>query len=609
VTYVSESESPHVTVALIFSILTVTLNMPTTAATEDDRPANRARLGAWPTFVILLATVGTMTTNCADPDLWGHYQYGREVLRDGVLPTTTTWSYAVENHPWVNHENLSELATAWAADEFGVWGLTIGKLLLACVMIGSAVWWGRRVGSSWFAIGLVAVLAAVNIQFHWHFRPHAWTYAFFAVMVAILENAFAGWRGESRGWSAFFSRTSVEPPRQDLKSLRQLWWIPPLLCLWTNTHGGFAAGLAIYLAYLGLRAVQGWAWWGGASYGLQKRLVMMMLAGVLATFINPYGPGLHVWMADTLGAAPPEIGDWGPLPLWSTEALGFWLLIGVVAASLLASSRRRDPVHLILMALILWQGVEHCRHICFFAILCAFWIPSHLTSALQPFVDTWKRQLGGRSPAPWVRHALTCGLATGLMVVAAQLGPKLSIIEVDRGEYPVAAMQFLKDHDLRGRTMVTFNWAQYAIACFAHDDSPAPSLVAIDGRLNTCYPRDVLDIYLDFLLGPPQPGTRLRSPDSGPYDPALALEYAEPDLFVLDRGQKPAIRIIESDPRWTLLYQDSIAQIWGRKDRYDVPASEAYFPPEEREIDESPQTGVVNWPAFPVDQPVRIAAR
>jgi hypothetical protein len=564
----------------------------------------------WPVFATLLACIGAMTTNCADPDLWGHYQYGKEVLRDGVMPTETTWSYAVQGHPWINHENIAELATAWAVDTLGIPGLTIGKLLLAITIFGCVLWSCRRAGAGWLAIGVVGVLAADNIRFHWQFRPHAWTYACFAIMLAILEDSFSGWHGEWRDWRTVLSGSPVEPDRTEFHRLRRLWLVPPLLCLWTNTHGGFAAGLAVYCAYLGLRMIQAWAWWGSAAIGLEKRLAMMIAAGVLASLVNPYGPNLHLWMVDTLGAAPPEIGDWAPLAIWTTQSLGFWALIAVVAFALVRSRLSRDVVHLALLGLILWQGLLHCRHICFFAMMCAFWIPRHLQSAVEPIAASWRQTMAGRQPSSWIRQTATAAFVLWLGAIATQLGPKLSTIPVERKEYPVAAMQFLRDHELRGRTMVTFNWAQYAIACFAADKTDQPSLVAIDGRLNTCYPREVLDIYLDFMLGEPQPGFRLRAPTSPSYDPKAALRYENPDLFLLDRGQMPAIRTISADPNWVLLYQDSVAQIWGRKNRYDNPHSPDYFAPERRSVSEAAQVGSVQWPALPeAQEPVVVANR
>jgi hypothetical protein len=484
-----------------------------------------------------------MTTNVVDPDLWGHYQYGREALRDGELATTTTWSYAVAGHPWVNHENVAEIATAWLADQFGVVGLTLGKLFLAVFIVTCVVWNARRDSVAWPLIGIVAILGADNMRFHWHFRPQAFSYAYFALMVAILEWCFAGWNGARPPLQSL--RTGERPTKPDLSRLRGLWLLPPLLCIWTNTHGGFAAGLAISCAYLGLRAVEAVWWWRGESTGVVKRLAMMIVAGILATCINPYGPNLHLWMLDTLTAAPPEIGDWAPLPIWTAEAVGFWLLLGVAGVALLRSRRPRDLVHLVLMTLVLWQSLKHCRHLCFFAMMAAFWIPAHLQSALQPVIERWRTR--DVSPIATQRLARLCALPLGawLLAIAVQLGPKLSLLPVERKEYPVSAMQFLRDRDLHGRVMVTFNWAQYAIACFAAEERENPSTVAIDGRLNTCYPREVLDIYLDFLLGEPTPESRRRAPpEAGPACDAGpdGLGPAVPGFGRADLGAKRSLR-------------------------------------------------------------------
>jgi hypothetical protein len=552
--------------------------------------------------VVVFAAVGTMTTNVVDPDLWGHYQYGKEALRDGELATTTTWSYAVTGHPWVNHENVAEIATAWMADHFGVAGLTLGKLAFAVLIMGCIVWNARREYVSWPLIGVVAVLAADNLRFHWQFRPQAFSYVYFAGMIAILEWCFAGWNNARPALNVLLRQTRSAKPKPDLIRLRVLWILPVLLCLWTNTHGGFAAGLAIYCAYLGLRAIEAIWWWRGESVGVVKRLAMMIVAGILATCINPYGPNLHLWMLETLTAAPPEIGDWAPLPIWSTQATGFWLLIAAMAFAIIRSKRPRDLVHLVLMSLVLWQSLKHCRHLCFFAMMAGFWIPEHLQSAMRPVIESWRKHAG--TPAATRRLARLClvPVTAWLVAIAVQLGPKLSLIPVDRNEYPVSAMQFLRDRDLHGRMMVTFNWAQYAIACFAEEGRENPSLVAIDGRLNTCYPRELLDIYLDFLLGEPTPESRLRAPTSGPYDPARALTYAEPDLFLLDRGQKPAQRVMQEQRDWVLLYQDSLAQVWGRRDRYDNPLSANDLPHELRRVGDEPQKGIVQWPAFPASR-------
>ena len=105
-----------------------------------------------------------------------------------------------------------------------------------------------------------------------------------------------------------------------------------------------------------------------------------------------------------------------------------------------------------------------------------------------------------------------------------KLLPTLQEVPVERGEYPVSAMQYLHDQQLHGRTLVTFNWAQYAIGCFAADDGPLrESRVAVDGRFETCFPREITDICFDFWLGTDDPGDRYRSPYAPPFSPSLVL--------------------------------------------------------------------------------------
>jgi hypothetical protein len=50
---------------------------------------------------------------------------------------------------------------------------------------------------------------------------------------------------------------------------------------------------------------------------------------------------------------------------------------------------------------------------------------------------------------------------------------------------------------------------------------------------------------------------------------------------------------------WTLLYQDSLAQVWGRSETFNDPESPQYVSPEERVIGDDVQQGLVAWPALP----------
>ncbi len=182
-----------------------------------------------------------------------------------------------------------------------------------------------------------------------------------------------------------------------------------------------------------------------------------------------------------------------------------------------------------------------------------------------------------------------------------RLAPKMTDVPVSRSEYPIAAMQFLHDRGLQGKVLVTFNWAQYAIGCFAAEADPdQQSRVAVDGRFETCYPREITDICFDFWLGQPDPDHRYRSPQTPPFDPARALEFQEPDLVLLSREQRPSVRVMQDHAdNWVLLYQDSLAQLWGRRSKYADAASPDFVAQSKRHVSNDVQLGSVAWPALP----------
>jgi hypothetical protein len=108
-------------------------------------------------------------------------------------------------------------------------------------------------------------------------------------------------------------------------------------------------------------------------------------------------------------------------------------------------------------------------------------------------------------------------------------------------------------------------------------------------------------------MGNAAPDLRYRDPASGPFDPTAVLEVGRPDLVFISRRQRPSDEVMESKKdEWVLLYQDGLAQLWGRASRYGDPASEYFVPKADREIGESLQGGFARWPAIPKHGPIKL---
>ncbi|MGE0758297.1 MAG: hypothetical protein AB7O38_14815, partial [Pirellulaceae bacterium] len=94
---------------------------------------------------------------------------------------------------------------------------------------------------------------------------------------------------------------------------------------------------------------------------------------------------------------------------------------------------------------------------------------------------------------------------------------------------------------------------------------------------------------------------RYRSRRSPALDPGRILDYGQPDLVLASRGQPTSVNVMfRNMDEWTLLYQDRVAQVWGRTTIYGNPTSPQFIPAARRSITDKEQTGSVTWPALPV---------
>lgn len=559
---------------------------------------------AWLDYGILAAVLLVcglcLSRNMADPDLWGHVQYGRDALAHGVLPTTT-YSYIAQGYPWINHEILAELILAVAADWTGPIGIMTLKVALGIGVIGTIVWLAVRRGVNLFAAAFTALLVGLTLADHWSCRPQLFSYVATAAMLALLSWCFEGWEGPWRfsAWPLKFDPQSQPPLDYSSPRMRYLWLMPILMVAWTNAHGGFLAGYCIFTAYLFLRGVEVYLARGAESFGLLRRFALMIVATGLATFINPYGPLFHLWLFDDLKVPRPEILEWRPPNFADPLSIPFALLLATWLLTLVFSKRQRDFTHTVITGLLLWQSLEHGRHGAFFALAFGFWSAPHVESLLERLGVGRDKTSLTESITPRMQQVFAGGLCVVFALLGFFLVQRVTDLSVPRDQYPVSAFEFIKQQGFRGKLMCTFNWAQYALAAFAPQPGDEGLTVHVDGRCRTSYSQEMLDAHFDFILGDVGPDVRYRDPKSGPYDPARVLRDGDPDLILLCRQQVNSVDTMERHTaEWTLLYQDALAQVWGRMTKYGDPSSSDFLPPCCRRIGDEKQTGSELWPAF-----------
>ena len=134
-------------------------------------------------------------------------------------------------------------------------------------------------------------------------------------------------------------------------------------------------------------------------------------------------------------------------------------------------------------------------------------------------------------------------LAASAGSIAATLAlhkERAGTMEVPRDEYPVAAVKFIQQHELRGNLLVFFDWGEMCLW-----ELP-DSRVSIDGRLDTCYPPDVIAAHWKFY-------------NAEPFDRG-ALDLSRADFALLPSKLAGSLALAKQDG-WQAVYYDNLAVV------------------------------------------------
>ncbi len=527
--------------------------------------------------VLSLACATPLALNLADPDLWGHVLYGREWIADGELPRTATHTYTADGYRWINHENLAELALAHGFENLGIRGMLIAKCLLGLTLLGLIANSAFRNKASWIIVSAITLLVAKNLEAFFPLRPQLLSFLCCALLLWLVDRGL--------------------PDRAtNSKSLDWRWLLPlPLLMIvWINSHGGVLAGMAILTALLlGKAALECFA---AKNWNNGLGLIGLLAVCYGSLMVNPYGSELILWFAESLGTSRPEITEWGPPLPGNPVFIPFVLLCSLAAVSLAFTEKKRDWIRIAILLLVGWQAAKHLRHIAFFALLCGFWLPVHMQSVFERIKQAIPTKPSLELGWP-LRSSIALLLLITIGIQSITLGRRLSDLPVYRSNYPVDAIRWMHDREMTGKLVVCFNWAQYAIAAL----EPRMA-VSFDGRFRTCYPQEIVDMNFDFLMGELVP--RTRSASSGPIDATKVLNHGAPDYVLVDRRYLNAAQVMQDikatgGDEWSLVYQDAVAQLWGRALLVDQLDSIQYVAESDRLISNHYSMTSVSWPALP----------
>jgi hypothetical protein len=461
---------------------------------------------------LLVTTVFEMSRHgLSDPDIWFHLHNAEWLVSTHTVPRVEMYSYTAGGQPWINPEYLAEVPYYLAWRAFGLVGIkTLSMVLLETIFLALLYYCWKESGNI-KASAIACYFAVFMGTVSFGPRTILFGYGYMMVLLILLQ-------------------------RFRLKENAPLWLLPPLFCLWINTHGSWSLGLVVF----GLVIVGGLI---GGKFGRidavpwsaaqLRKLLFTMGASILALFINPYGFQLISYPVDLAfrqKLAVEHVAEWVSVDFHTPRGkVVLILIVGLLLAALL--SEYRWQLHdLILVLFGLYTGLTYIR----FLFLAALLIAPLLAKFLR-FVPPYQREID--------KHILNALLMAGMIAFIIHGFPSSSDIrESIEKDYPAEILPYLKTHPPTGPVLNSYLWGGYL--CWNDRDFRE----FIDSRADTFVYTGVFKDYIDLL---------------GLKDYAAVLDKYK-IKYVLFGPNEPITLLLKRDPNWKVAFNGKVSTMLER---------------------------------------------
>src|SRR5213594_806201 len=415
-------------------------------------------------LTFLLVTLEFIMTrgSVVDPDIWWHLRNAEYLFQHHQFPRADMYSFTVAGHPWINHEWLSEIPyyLAWRAGGLGgvnaVMFATISLIFLGLLYLSYME--TRHFKAAIVACCFLTFIASVS----YGPRTILFGYLYLVILLIILQR---------------FRRQGQAP----------LWLIPPLFCLWVNTHGSWLIGIAIFSTVIGAGLFKGeWGLIEAEPWTPSRRnqLLMSWIASLGALFVNPFGARLVFYPFDLAFRQKlniEHVAEWVSVNFHDMRGKLVIILLIILLVSALLRARRWSLAELGLVLFALYSGLTYIR----FLFLLGIVIAPVLAKTFE-FVPRYRRE----RDTP-VMNALVIIL---MIAGVARYWPRETELQsLVADQYPAQAVSYLQAHPPSGPVLNFYLWGGYL-------NWRDPSLkIFLDSRVDIFEYSGVLQDYLDLL--------------------------------------------------------------------------------------------------------------
>lgn len=456
-------------------------------------------------FLFILAA-GTLAAGY-DYDLWARLIAGMSVVQSGHVLKHDFLSYT-PTHLWFDHEWGSGTVFYLFLHFFGPAGILIIQTILVFLIFFTMTriisLRGLKTTSAYNFIFYFFAFIAMAPILNQPVRSQLFTFLLFSVFLYILERARKGQN-------------------------RALFALAPLMIIWNNIHGGCISGIGLILLYvvgefLNKKPV--------------KKYILALVSTIIVLPINPWGFEYLKFLISANTMKRPDVMEWWGL--FSKYHMFGYIKFKIFAAILLLTEAglgikqalsknfNFDKTKLLVLGVTLFLAIQHVKMIPFFAISATCFLYDDFYIALNYINSKVPKKVA-------IIKDITIYLIA-LMFIFANLKSKAfqPILNWDR--YPLRAIEFIKENDIKGKLLINFGQGSYASYKLYPQNK-----IFMDGRYEEVYYEGMVPLLKKFYLL------------NNSWDEIL--RQFPPDVMVIEKDY-PVYKKLQQTKEWKLVFED-----------------------------------------------------
>lgn len=412
-------------------------------------------------FLVLLFSFSTGMLSqklLGDAGTGWHIRAGEQILATHSIPRTDSFSISTLEKPWFAWEWLYDASIALFHHVLGLNGVVLVTAFVIALTFALSLRLTLRRGATLPVAVFLVLLAAGASTIHFLARPHVFSWLLLVILFELIDASGAR------------------------NSARLLWWLPLIMLLWVNVHGGFLLGFVVAVIFLAGKGIDYWRM-PEQRVALKpwiSSLGFVTTVSFLVTFINPYGYKLHLhiyrYLTDRFLMN--HVEEFQSPNFHGVAQRCFAVLVLIAIATLSLGRRKPDASHLLILVFAVYSGMYATRNLPGSSILLLFIIAPLLSEWLTDteVCSLWARPWN-RLQSFFVRMTATEGRLQGhlwpvigtaaLLLICFQHGQAGSRQVMDAQfssqRFPVQASNYIQQHDPGVPIFAPDYWGGYFI--------------------------------------------------------------------------------------------------------------------------------------------------